>query len=112
MKEIDQNLPIKFTESALKEIIRLNEFEGKNKYLVIGVKQGGCSGLSYVFEFQDLEEPMDSFMVNEVQIYINALDLQYIKNLEVDYEQGLNNRGFTFSNPNANTTCGCGTSFA
>ena len=53
LSEIDKNLPVKFTETAFKEIKRLAELEGNNKILHIGVKNGGCSGFSYVFEFID-----------------------------------------------------------
>jgi len=112
LSEIDENLPIKFTESALKEIKRLAKLEGENKILHIGVKNGGCSGFSYVFEFIENNTSFTKYTLEELTFVINDLDLVHIKNIEVDYEQGLNNRGFTFSNPNANTTCGCGTSFA
>ena len=112
MTDLDKKLPIKFTQSALKEIKRLNALEEGDKLLCIGVKNGGCSGLSYVFEFMPQPASTDIYKLDELKVAINPLDLQYLQNLEVDYEQGLNNRGFTFNNPNASTTCGCGTSFA
>lgn len=112
MVEIDKNLPVKFTITAQNEIKRLSKLETSDKALHIGVKNGGCSGLSYIFEFKEHIPGTSMYQMEEVNIAIAALDLQHIKNLEIDYEQGLNNRGFTFTNPNANTTCGCGTSFA
>ena len=112
LSEIDKNLPVKFTETAFKEIKRLAELEGNNKILHIGVKNGGCSGFSYVFEFIDKNTTYTLYNVEGFSFAINPLDLIHIENIEIDYEQGLNNRGFTFNNPNANTTCGCGTSFA
>ena len=112
MVEIDKNLPVKFTENARKEILRLAALESKDKALHIGVKNGGCSGFTYVFEFKECSPSASIYMLDHVKLAIDQLDLQHIQNLEIDYEQGLNNRGFTFTNPNANTTCGCGTSFA
>lgn len=112
MVELDKNLPVKFTSTARKEIVRLAKLEDNNKALHIGVKNGGCSGFTYVFEFKELGPGATIYILEEVKIAIDSLDLQHIENLEIDYEQGLNNRGFTFTNPNASTTCGCGTSFA
>ena len=112
MVEIDKNLPVKFTQAALKEISRLAQLESSDKALHIGVKNGGCSGFTYVFEFKDQAPGATIYNFADLKIAIDSLDLQHIENLEIDYEQGLNNRGFTFTNPNANTTCGCGTSFA
>lgn len=103
--------PITFSESAMSEIIRLTKEEGKIN-LRVGAKNGGCSGFSYIFEF---DEPADSdkiYTLEHFNLIVDPMHLLHIKNLEVDYEQGLNNRGFTFSNPNAKETCGCGTSFS
>lgn len=111
MIELDKNLPVKFTQTAQQEIKRLAKLEADNKVLHIGVKNGGCSGFTYVFEFTEAGPGASIYSLDEVKIAIDSLDLQHIENLEIDYEQGLNNRGFTFTNPNANTTCGCGTSF-
>lgn len=109
---IDKNLPVKFTQTAQLEVKRLAKQEDSDKVLHVGVKNGGCSGFTYIFEFK-IAGPGDTiYLLDDVKIAIDSLDLQHIENLEIDYEQGLNNRGFTFSNPNANTTCGCGTSFA
>ncbi len=112
MSEIDKKIPVSFTNNALKEIKRLASLEGEDKVLSLGVKNGGCSGFTYVFEFK--VQPLGStvYEMDNFQLAIQDLDLQYLENLEIDYEQGLNNRGFTFTNPNATTTCGCGTSFA
>lgn len=112
LSEIDKKMPVKFTETAFSEIKRLTELEGDAKVLHIGVKNGGCSGFSYVFEFVDKDNTFTKYNLDGLPFVINQLDLIHIENIEIDYEQGLNNRGFTFNNPNANTTCGCGTSFA
>ena len=110
--ELDRKAPTIFTSSAKKEIQRLLNFEDEGKVLFIGVKNGGCSGYSYVFEFIHPDEAHRVYQLEGMALAILPEDLSMIDNLEVDYEQGLNNRGFTFENPNADTTCGCGTSFA
>lgn len=112
MVELDKKLPVKFTQTAQKEVKRLANLELNNKVLNVGVKNGGCSGFTYVFEFKEAGPGANIYIMDGIKIAIEALDLQHIENLEIDYEQGLNNRGFTFTNPNASTTCGCGTSFA
>ena len=112
ISELDRKAPIIFTSSAKKEIQRLLNFEDEGKVLFIGVKNGGCSGYSYVFEFIHPDEAHRVYQLEGMALAILPEDLSMIDNLEVDYEQGLNNRGFTFENPNADTTCGCGTSFA
>lgn len=112
ISELDRKAPIIFTSSAKKEIQRLLSNEEEGKVLFIGVKNGGCSGYSYVFEFIQPDEAHRVYELDGMSLAILPEDLSMIENLEVDYEQGLNNRGFTFENPNADTTCGCGTSFA
>ena len=112
ISELDRKTPIIFTPSAKKEIQRLLNLEDEGKVLFIGVKNGGCSGYSYVFEFIHPDEAHRAYQLEGMALAILPEDLSMIDNLEVDYEQGLNNRGFTFENPNADTTCGCGTSFA
>lgn len=107
------NLPINLTDSALKEIKRLVAQEKENKVLYVGVKNGGCSGYTYVFEFVSNIKNLSLHNINdEIIIGINVDEVRLIENMTVDYEDGLNNRGFTFNNPNSTETCGCGTSFA
>ena len=108
------NTPVKFTEGALTEIKRLmNEptFDA-NQYLRVGVKGGGCSGMTYVLGF-DAKEANDTLYEFEgVPFIMNKSHELYLFGMEIDWQGGLNSRGFTFSNPNASKTCGCGTSFA
>lgn len=106
------SLPIKFTESAIKEIKRLSSQEKENKVLYVGVKNGGCSGYTYVFEFVDNIKGLTLYNIDGFNFAVKNEDIRLIYNMEVDYEDGLNNRGFTFNNPNSSETCGCGTSFA
>ena len=112
MESLSRKAIIRFTDNAFTEITRLKEKEDFNKYLRVGVKNGGCSGFSYIFEFDVKKDGDLLFNYENLEFIVDSTHVDYLNNLEVDYEQGLNNRGFTFKNPNASTTCGCGTSFA
>ena len=105
--------PITLTASAVNEINRLMNEESfdSEKYLRIGVKGGGCSGMSYILGFENKTDKDELFNINGVSCLINPSHLIYLSNMEVNWEGGLNSRGFTFNNPNASTTCGCGSSF-
>lgn len=105
---------ITFSPNAVKQIKRLieNDPNHKGKFLRLGAKNGGCAGFSYIFEFDDKK---DSDIMEEndgFSMVVDAMQSSMIMGLEVDFESGLNNRGFIFTNPNAKTTCGCGTSFS
>lgn len=108
------NAPVTLTPNAVAEVKRLMGEEGfdTNKALRIGVKGGGCSGMTYVLGFDDQQETDDEFYIDGVKCIMNKSHGIYLMGMEVDWEDGLNSRGFTFSNPNASKTCGCGTSFA
>ena len=80
--------------------------------LRVGVKGGGCSGMSYVLAFDDATENDDHFLINDLPVVMDKRHAIYVLNMFIDFEDGLNARGFTFNNPNAKTTCGCGTSFS
>jgi iron-sulfur cluster assembly protein len=106
--------PIKFTPSAIQEIKRLLETDAKaaGKTLRVGVKGGGCSGMTYILDF-DAQQPNDQvFEADGFSFIIDKSHSLYLLGMEVNWEGGLNSRGFTFNNPNASSTCGCGTSFA
>lgn len=106
--------PITFTEGARTELLKLiNTLSiSEEQGLRIGVKGGGCSGLSYLLAFDSKEDGDTEYMADGIKILMNKAHLMYLVGMQVDWEDGLNNKGFTFSNPNATTTCGCGTSFA
>ncbi|THU35873.1 iron-sulfur cluster assembly accessory protein [Niastella caeni] len=112
--EMTTTVPVSFTAGALSEIRRLMsapEFDSA-KFLRVGVKGGGCSGLSYVLGFDD-KQPDDEVFEFEGQTFImNKSHGIYLIGMQIDWANGLNARGFTFTNPNASKTCGCGTSFA
>ncbi len=106
-------IPITFTSTALEEIHRLKTLENQDKnYLRVGVKGGGCAGFSYVLEFDKAGENDDILDYHGVQIVINKTQSLYLYGITIDFKKGLDNRGFIFDNPNATSTCGCGTSFS
>lgn len=113
MTEI-QSLPINFTDSAINELkaIREREAVSTDRVLRVGVKGGGCSGLSYVLEFDEAGEMDEYFEVEGVTIVLDPRHALYVSGMEVDYQRGLNDRGFIFNNPNAKSSCGCGESFS
>ncbi len=108
------NSPVRFTPSAVAEIKRLMAEEGFNaaQQLRVGVKGGGCSGMTYVLAFDMREENDEIFEIEGIPCIMNKAHAIYLAGMEIDWQGGLNARGFTFKNPNASTTCGCGTSFA
>lgn len=112
--EMTMAVPVTFTASALAEIKQLMSEPGfdTSKYLRVGVKGGGCSGLSYVLGFDDKQENDDLFEYAGQNFIMNKSHAIYLMGMQIDWANGLNARGFTFSNPNASKTCGCGTSFA
>lgn len=92
------------------------EEEGKNPaqaFIRVGVKGGGCSGLSYDLSFDtELKDDDKEFEDNGMKIVVDKKSFLYLIGTELDYSGGLNGKGFVFNNPNANRTCGCGESFA
>ena len=108
------NSPIQFTESAIKEINRLLNEDGfdQTQKLRVGVKGGGCSGMTYVLGFDASQAEDEVYEANGVEFVMNKSHGLYLHGMQIDWQDGLNSRGFTFTNPNASKTCGCGTSFA
>ena len=82
------------------------------QFLRVGVKGGGCSGMTYILGFDKKTENDQEFEIEGILCIMNKSHEIYLSGMEVDWLDGLNNRGFTFQNPNASKTCGCGTSFA
>ncbi|MBS1590159.1 MAG: iron-sulfur cluster assembly accessory protein [Bacteroidetes bacterium] len=107
-------IPITLTDSAITEVRRLmtaSDFD-HSQYLRVGVKGGGCSGLSYLLGFDKKEEDDQLYTIADIPVLVKKSHEIYLYGMQVDFEHGLNARGFTFKNPNASSTCGCGTSFA
>jgi len=106
--------PVKLTERTVAEVKRLMSEPGFNQdeFLRIGVKGGGCSGMTYVLGFDKREEDDEVHDIQGIPVVMKQAHGLYLFGMEVDFSDGLNARGFVFNNPNASSTCGCGTSFA
>ncbi len=107
-------MAITLTETAIKEVKRVLETQQKpDGGLRIGVKGGGCSGLSYNMAVEDQPQPSDQvFEFDGVKVFCDPKSYLFVNGLVLDYSTDLLNGGFRFSNPNATKTCGCGTSFS
>lgn len=113
MSEVIKNVcPIKLTVGALKELKGIISEENETNPLRIGVENGGCAGFSYILNFEAQQVGDNLYDVEGITVVINPLHIIHLKDLEIDFQQGLDNRGFIYNNPNADTTCGCGTSFS
>ena len=103
---------IKVSEDAKKRIALLMSDEGYNAstdFVRVGVKSGGCSGLSYELKFDKSQADNDKlFEDNEVKIVVDKKSVLYLAGTILEYSGGLNGKGFVFNNPNAQRTCGCG----
>ncbi len=106
--------PVSFSAGAIVELKRLmNEPQfDTSKKLRVGVKGGGCSGMTYVLGFDEIQEGDVEFDMEGVPCIMNKNHELYLYGMQIDWEDGLNSRGFMFKNPNASATCGCGSSFA
>jgi iron-sulfur cluster assembly protein len=107
---------IKVSESAKLQVARLMQadgFDAAQDFVRVGVKSGGCSGLSYDLAFdKEIRSEDKVFKDNEVKIVVDKKSFLYLVGTTLEYSGGLNGKGFVFNNPNANRTCGCGESFS
>ncbi|MCL4149630.1 UNVERIFIED_CONTAM: hypothetical protein GTU68_020348 [Idotea baltica] len=107
---------IKVSETAKKKVVQLMTEDGYNAitdFVRVGVKSGGCSGLSYDLKFDKVHQSEDKvFEDNGVKIIVDKKSFLYLIGTTLEYSGGLNGTGFVFNNPNANRTCGCGESFS
>lgn len=106
---------INVSESAKKQIKSILHAENhpEGSFLRVQVQKGGCSGFSYKLEFQNESQESDKVFENEgFNVCIDPKSYLYVVGMTLDYSGGLNGSGFTFTNPNAAKTCGCGSSFA
>ena len=107
---------IKVSDTAKKKVIELmtdDGFDATTDFVRVGVKSGGCSGLSYDLTFDKNTEENDKvFEENGVKIAVDKKSFLYLVGTTLEYSGGLNGKGFVFNNPNANRTCGCGESFS
>lgn len=107
---------IKVSDTAKKKVVALMAEDGYNAatdFVRVGVKSGGCSGLSYDLKFDKEQQADDKvFEDNGVRIIVDKKSFLYLVGTTLEYSGGLNGSGFVFNNPNANRTCGCGESFS
>lgn len=107
---------IKVSETAKQRVAMLMTEEGYDAakdYVRVGVKSGGCSGLSYELDFDNKVSETDKiFEDNAVRIIVDKKSFLYLVGTTLEYSGGLNGKGFVFNNPNAQRTCGCGESFS
>jgi iron-sulfur cluster assembly protein len=114
MTEVNQATEITVTEKAINAIKRIMKENNvpENYGLRVGVKGGGCSGLSYTLGFDEAKKEGDTIITAEsINLFIDGKSLFYLSGTELDFSDGLNGKGFVFNNPNATKTCGCGESF-
>lgn len=105
---------IQISETAAEKIIALKAEDkaSEDAFLRVKVKRGGCSGMSYKLDFDTEKSEKDKVFENHgTEVVVDSQSLLYILGMTLDYEGGLNGKGFIFSNPNATKTCGCGASF-
>lgn len=107
-------MPLIFTDSAADKVKQLVDEEGNpDLKLRVFVQGGGCSGFQYGFTFDEVVNDDDTPMTkNGVTLLIDAMSLQYLMGAEIDYKEDLQGAQFVIKNPNATTTCGCGSSFS
>jgi iron-sulfur cluster assembly protein len=105
---------VQLTERAAEQIRKIRSDEGLDEDLClrVAVEGGGCSGLSYKLGFDHKSDEDEVIVSQGVEIIVDPRHMMYLKGISVDYPDGLDARGFTFDNPNASETCGCGSSFA
>lgn len=108
------NAPIEMSSTAAQEIRKIMQTKKiPDGYgLRVGVKGGGCSGMSYVLGFDKERQHDSQFDIDGIRVFMDKRHGLYLMGTTIDYHDGLNARGFTFDNPNATETCGCGASFA
>jgi len=107
-------VPILFTDSAAAKVADLIAEEGNAALkLRVFVQGGGCSGFQYGFTFdEDVNEDDTEFLKNGVTLLVDSMSFQYLVGAEIDYKEDSNGSQFVIKNPNATTTCGCGSSFS
>lgn len=114
MNTATDTAPVTFTPGAIAELKRLMSEPDfiQGQHLRVGVKGGGCSGMSYVLGFDARESDDGSYEIEGIPVVMKTAHGIYLMGMTIDFSDGLNSRGFTFNNPNAGSTCGCGSSFS
>lgn len=109
-------MAITLTETAAREITTImqqQKLDAEKTRLRVGVKGGGCSGFSYLLDLTEQEKETDElFELNGIKVVCDPKSYLYLNGTTIDFKDEIMGRGFVFNNPNANTTCGCGSSFS
>jgi len=107
---------VNVSEAAAKQLISIfkeDNLDPKNNYVRVGVEAGGCSGLSYILDFEEKIQDDDKVIEsNGINLLVNKKSFFYLIGTTLEYSSGLNGKGFHWSNPNAQRSCGCGESFS
>ena len=106
--------PITLTSGAVNELKKLIDQQeiSADFGLRVGVEGGGCSGMSYILGFDQKKDGDTEYTIQGIRLFMNKAHGLYLAGMEIDFKNGLDARGFTFNNPNASSTCGCGSSFS
>ena len=106
--------PVSLTEGAVKELKKLRDQQeiGEDFGLRVGVEGGGCAGMNYILGFDQKKDGDSEYDIEGIRVFMNRAHGLYLAGMQIDFQNGLDARGFTFNNPNAEKTCGCGTSFS
>jgi iron-sulfur cluster assembly protein len=108
--------PVRISEAAAREIhniIKQQELDADKVRLRVGVKGGGCSGFSYLLDLTETQKETDEmFEMHGIKVIVDPKSLLYLSGVTVDFKDEIMGRGFVFNNPNATSTCGCGSSFS
>ncbi|NNE37373.1 MAG: iron-sulfur cluster insertion protein ErpA [Gammaproteobacteria bacterium] len=110
----NQDGPLLFTDSAVSKVRELIDDEGNNNLkLRVFISGGGCSGFQYGFSFDETTEDGDTVIDRDgVKLLVDPMSIQYLTGAEIDFSEGIEGAQFVIRNPNAQTTCGCGSSFS
>ncbi len=103
---------IQLTPKAITKIKEISKEESDQKGLRLAVIGGGCSGFSYKMDFDFKKDKDNELIFDGVKVYIDPKSTIYLKGIVLDFQDGLNGKGFVFDNPNAKNSCGCGESFS
>lgn len=112
--EVAVETPLEFTSAAAAKVSELMKEEGNDDLMLrVYIQGGGCSGFQYGFTFDEQVQDGDTEVVRDgVKLLIDPMSMQYLMGAEIDYTEGLEGAQFVIRNPNASTTCGCGSSFS
>ncbi|PTQ93176.1 iron-sulfur cluster assembly protein [Mucilaginibacter yixingensis] len=106
--------PVTFTDGAVKELHKLKDQQelSDDFGLRIGVEGGGCAGMNYILGFDQKKDGDNEYDIEGIRVFMHKAHGLYLAGMQIDFQDGLNARGFVFNNPNAASTCGCGSSFS